>query len=239
MNRHVDGRDVHLYDAVNVLARHIGHGHVVSVKEGQARVVVLEVKGVAHTGWKLVDEAENALVSAGVLLVHQRSLKFEPDVVVLALGNDRVVSLTLPLDLDPNPFLGEIESVVENIPYFISVYRDEHVPRLKPGAPTARALFYFCYFDHSLTYLFSKLLLYHIFFDLSNFFAKFCILAEFSVNFRPFSPRSGMTRAESLHQSPQGEGIASAAMYDSSPTKPSHTRNNGYVRSTPSVIYRP
>ena len=71
MDRDVDGRDVHLDDAVDLVVLHVGHGDIVAKQKGQALVVVLEVKALTHSRGQLVDEAEHAVVGTGVLLVAQ------------------------------------------------------------------------------------------------------------------------------------------------------------------------
>ena len=71
MDGDVDGRDVHLDDAVDLVVLHIGHGDIVAEQEGQPLVVVLEVEALPHPRRELVDEAEHTVVGAGVLLVAQ------------------------------------------------------------------------------------------------------------------------------------------------------------------------
>ena len=71
VDRDVDGRDMHLDDAVDLVVLHVGHGDIVAEQKGQALVVVLEVEALTHSRGQLVDEAEHAVVGAGVLLVAQ------------------------------------------------------------------------------------------------------------------------------------------------------------------------
>ena len=71
VDRDVDGRDVHLDDAVDLVVLHIGHGDIVAEQKGQALVVVLEVEALTHSRGQLVDETEHTVVGAGVLLVAQ------------------------------------------------------------------------------------------------------------------------------------------------------------------------
>ena len=71
VDRDVDGRDVHLDDAVDLVVLHVGHGDIVAEQKGQALVVVLEVEALTHPRGQLVDEAEHTVVGAGVLLVAQ------------------------------------------------------------------------------------------------------------------------------------------------------------------------
>ena len=95
MHRDIDRRNVHLNDAVDIVVAEVGHGDEVAVEEGQAAVVVLEVQGLPHTLGELVDEAEDALVLAGVLLVHEGGLEVQPDVVVLPLADGNFIGLAV------------------------------------------------------------------------------------------------------------------------------------------------
>ena len=80
----VQGGKSHFYDSCHVLFRHIGKGDVVSVNEGEAGVVILEIEGVTEPLGVLVDEAEDAAVLAGVLFIHQGSFKIKTYIVILA-----------------------------------------------------------------------------------------------------------------------------------------------------------
>ena len=71
VHRDIDGRDVHLDDAVDLVILHIGHGDVVAEQKAQPLVIILEIQALAHTRGQLVDEAEHAVVGAGMLLVAQ------------------------------------------------------------------------------------------------------------------------------------------------------------------------
>ena len=75
VHRNVDGRDVHLDDAVDLVVLHVRHGDIVAEQKGEPLVVVLEVKALPHSGRQLVDEAEHTVVGAGVLLVAQIGLE--------------------------------------------------------------------------------------------------------------------------------------------------------------------
>lgn len=76
---------MHLDDAVNVGVGEVGQGDIVAVQKGQTGVVVLEVQRLAHAFRKLVDEAEDAFVAAGVLFVHEGRGKLHAGILVFFL----------------------------------------------------------------------------------------------------------------------------------------------------------
>ena len=96
MYRNVYRRDVHLNDALNLALADVGECDVISVKEGKARVIVLEIAGLPHSGRILVDEAEDAFVLAGLLFVHKRGCKFKTDIkIVFFLAEAEILSDTV------------------------------------------------------------------------------------------------------------------------------------------------
>ena len=129
MHRDVDRRNVHLNDAVDVLVAEVGHGDEIAVEEGQAAVVVLEVEGLPHSLGELVDEAEDALVLAGVLLVHQRGLEVQTDVVVLPLADGDLKGNAVAGQLQPDLGGGEEEAVVQHVGDLAAIDGYEGVPR--------------------------------------------------------------------------------------------------------------
>ena len=129
MHRDVDRRDMHLNDAVDVLVAEVGHGDEVAVEEGQAAVVVLEVEGLPHPLGELVDEAEDALVLAGVLLVHQRGLEVQTDIVVLPLADGDLKGLAVAGQLQPDLGSREEEAVVQHVGNLAAIDGYEDVPR--------------------------------------------------------------------------------------------------------------
>jgi hypothetical protein len=115
MHRYIHGGNVHFDYAVDVLVGHIGKGHVVSVEKREARIVILEVKSLAHSLRKLIDKAKDTFVVTGVLLVHKGRFKIKPDVVVLPLTDDRVVDLPVSLDNYVEMRIGKVKSIVEHV----------------------------------------------------------------------------------------------------------------------------
>ena len=41
------------------------------LQEGQTRIVILKIQGGTHSRRHLIDEAENAVVAAGTVLIHE------------------------------------------------------------------------------------------------------------------------------------------------------------------------
>ena len=128
MNRDVYRRRLHLDYSVDILLGQVRQRYIVAHQEGKSRVVVLEVQRVAHSLRKLVYEAEHALVAAGVLLVHQVGLELEPYVGVLVLLYRYLLEVRTAVDEQSYLLLGETETVIEDVVYVVTVYRDEYVP---------------------------------------------------------------------------------------------------------------
>ncbi len=79
VDRNVDRRDMHLDDALDLVILHIGHGDIVAEQKGQPLVIIFKVQALPHTGRELIDEAEHAVIGAGVLLIAQIGLKVAPE----------------------------------------------------------------------------------------------------------------------------------------------------------------
>ena len=98
----------------------------------------------------LIYEAENTLIFAGVLFIHKGSLKIKADIVILALPDGYRIFLIRAGKLDLNQALGQIESVVENIVYFITVYGHKYIARTHARPKGCAADRYVCNFYHLL-----------------------------------------------------------------------------------------
>ncbi len=126
----------------------VGQRDEVAVQEGQARVVVLEVQRLPHSGGELVDEAEDALVLAGVLSVHQRRFKIQSDIVVFALMNDNLKRTAVPHQSQPHLGIGKEKAVVQHVGDLAPVDCAEKVSRAHSVAVCAAPSGHFCYFHH-------------------------------------------------------------------------------------------
>ena len=47
---------------VDIVVAHVGQCNIVSLQEGQTRIVILKIQGGTHSRRHLIDEAENAVV---------------------------------------------------------------------------------------------------------------------------------------------------------------------------------
>ena len=109
---------------------HIRQGYIIPLQKGQTGIIVLEIEGISHSPWQLIDEAEHTLVPAGTVLVHQAVLKFNPQVVIILLFDLKLPLLSVGLsDSDLQIFLVNEIVVVKNILYTLTVYRYQHVAR--------------------------------------------------------------------------------------------------------------
>ena len=77
MHRNVYGAYVHFNNALNLMLGDIRMGDIISEKEGKTGIVVLKIKAIAKTLRQLVDKAENALITAGMFIIHQIGFKLE------------------------------------------------------------------------------------------------------------------------------------------------------------------
>ena len=131
VDRNVDRRDVHLDDAVDLMVLHVRHGDIVAEQKGQALVVILEVKALAHTGGHLVDEAEHAVVGAGVLLVAEVGVEIAAKGAALLPADipfpDAIRHLCLQVKA---PAVG-IKIVVQRVIQFIVVHAQQLVAGLQ------------------------------------------------------------------------------------------------------------
>jgi hypothetical protein len=130
MYRNVYRRDVHLNDALNLSFTDVCERNVISVQEGKARVIVLEIAGFAHPGGILVDEAKDAFILAGLLFIHQRSCKFKPYFeIVFFLSEAEIFCFSVAQNSQLDLFFAKVKTVVENIENFMRIDRNKIVTR--------------------------------------------------------------------------------------------------------------
>ena len=140
VHRDVDGRDVHLDDALGLPLGEVRQGDVVAEQKGQALVVVLEVERFPQALGHLVDEAEHAVVRAGVLFVDQIGLKFAAEGLVIALFRLQVLQLPAPLHRKVERRAGGIELVVQHVVDLVAVGAEQGVARTQAQLFGRRAL---------------------------------------------------------------------------------------------------
>ena len=95
MNADVDGADVHLDNTADLMLGQVGERDIIAEQKGQTAVVILEIQALAHPLGKLIDKAENALIAAGSLLIHQIGVKFQTQLLILGLTHLDRMHLTL------------------------------------------------------------------------------------------------------------------------------------------------
>ena len=127
VDRDIDGADVHFDDAGDVLIGHIGEGDIAAEQEAHAAVVILKVEGFAHALGQLIDEAENALIGAVVLAIHEVIGKFQPQLVVLLFFDVKGERLAVPFHFDGEGSIDHIKAVIQHIVDEIAVDGDQAV----------------------------------------------------------------------------------------------------------------
>jgi hypothetical protein len=119
---------MHLDDALDLALADVCECNVISVQEREARIVILEIAGLAHTGRILVNEAEDAFVTAGLLFIHQSRAEFKPDVnIAFFLAEAVVFDLAAAHNRKLYLFFAKAETVVENIVDLVRVDRNKYV----------------------------------------------------------------------------------------------------------------
>ena len=114
---------MHLDNTAYLMLGKVCKGNIVSEKKGKSAVIILKIKALPHSLWKLVYKAENTLISTASLLVHKIGFKLKTYFIVFrlfycyiscfaALASDFQIKLTVYL----------IEPVIQNIHNFVSVY---------------------------------------------------------------------------------------------------------------------
>ena len=134
MDGHIDGADMHFDNAVNFMFTEIGQGDIISKKEGKAGVVVLKIQAFPHPFGKLVDKAENTLIPAGVLFIHEIGFKLQPQGLILPLADEhRALFSLLVLHGHGQAGIGLIKAVIQHIHNGAAVNGNEGFPRPDSG----------------------------------------------------------------------------------------------------------
>ena len=104
------------------MVAHIGKRHIISLKKRQSGIVIFKIQGIPHPFRHLVDEAENAFISAGPVLIHQAGVKLQPDLLVRVLLDLQFPLLSVRLlDKEQEFLILRIKLIVKYILYFLSV----------------------------------------------------------------------------------------------------------------------
>ncbi len=121
MHRNIDGGKAHLDNPADILLGEVGEGDIAAKQEGHTAVVVLYIEGIPQPPGQLVHKAEDALVAAGVLPVHQVGFKLQPQVVVLPLAHRDGKGRPVPPEGKLQAAIGHIKAVVQHVPDGLAV----------------------------------------------------------------------------------------------------------------------
>ena len=130
MDRNIDGADVQLDNPLDIPVLQVGQGDVVAEEEGHAGIIVLEVEGGAHPLGHLVNKAEDAVVFAAVLLVHQVGFKGQTQLLILLLADMigfRLAGGSQGIQLQEG--VNHIKAIIQDIVYLIAVDAEKELAR--------------------------------------------------------------------------------------------------------------
>ncbi len=132
VHRDVDRADVHLDDALNLVVLHVGHGDVVAIQKGKPLIIILKIKALAHTRGQLVDEAEHAVVGAGLCFSSPRYvLKLQPKGPRSARCTPEICCLS-HLCLQVKAAAVGIKLIVQRIVQLVLIHGQQRQPGSRP-----------------------------------------------------------------------------------------------------------
>ena len=126
------------------------------MQEGETVVIILEIKGCAHPGRKLIHEAKDTAILTGVLLIHQGCFKLQPNVVVFSLGDADGIKLVLAQKRELDQVLGQIEAIIKHVMDIVAVDRYQYVAGFNSDGICLAMWLDCCNFDHFRTSFFEK-----------------------------------------------------------------------------------
>lgn len=85
LHRNIDRCQFELDDPLNILILHVGQRHIITLQEGKAGIIILEIKSLSHPLWHLVDETKHTLVMAALVIAHQPIFKGQTQVLIIIL----------------------------------------------------------------------------------------------------------------------------------------------------------
>ena len=140
VHRHIDGADAHLQDAVHFPVVNVRERNVVAEQEREPVVIILKVEGFPHPLGQLVDKAEDTLVPAGALLVHQIGGKLQAQRGVLGLDQLQLIGLSPSCQAQAQLPLRLEKPVIQHVHNVVAIDAHKHIPRLdaRPRGPAAR-----------------------------------------------------------------------------------------------------
>ena len=143
MEGNIDRLQMITGDPVNIMVAHICQRHIISLQKRQSWIVIFEIQCFTHPLWHLINKTENALVSAGPVLIHQTLLKGQTQILLIFFFYLKFPLLAVRL-LNQNEkiLIIDIVMVIKNILDFLTVYRKKPVPRFDAHLPCNTSLFY-------------------------------------------------------------------------------------------------
>ena len=118
---------MHLYDTGNLMLCQVRQGDIVAEQERQTAVVVFEIQALTHTGRQLVDKAEDTVVAAGALLVHQIGIEAETDLLELPFTQAHRLFLIRAADHQYELGVGYVEPIIQHVGDLAPVDRHERI----------------------------------------------------------------------------------------------------------------
>ena len=113
------------------MVRHIGQRHVIPLQKGKPGIVVLKIQCLTHPLRHLVDKAENTLIVAGTVIVHQPVFKFNPQILLIILIDFQKPFFPVRFFQEHlNIFILHQILVIKNIPDFLPVNPKQRIPFL-------------------------------------------------------------------------------------------------------------
>ena len=151
MDGDVDRADVHIDDALHLVLGQVRQRDIVAEQERQTAVVILEIQAVTHTGRQLIDEAEDALVAAGALLIHQIIGELQPQFLELLLFDAHGAPVSLRRFHDQlQTRIRDEEAIIQHIVDLAPVDRQQLIARVQTGPRRGRAFVDGSDGDHAL-----------------------------------------------------------------------------------------
>lgn len=111
---------------------HVGQCNIVSLQEGQTRIVILKIQGGTHSRRHLIDEAENAVVAAGTVLIHELVLECDADFLVILFFDFQVPFLAVLFpDREFQIRVVGLEVVIEDVLDDFPVHAEQFISRFE------------------------------------------------------------------------------------------------------------
>ena len=99
---------------------------------GQTRIVILKIQGGTHSRRHLIDEAENAVVAAGTVLIHELVLECDADFLVILFFDFQVPFLAVLFpDREFQIRVVGLEVVIEDVLDDFPVHAEQFIARFE------------------------------------------------------------------------------------------------------------